>query len=260
MDRRSFVVTAVASTLGSSGHNAKPVGKSPAWFELRFFHLRNDLVRKPLDDLLANTFLPLCRNSGIAPVGCFNVSAGGEMPMLVTLTPYSSLSAMESFIDRLASDLKWKKALEEFSQYKPMVYTRFDSNLLRAFSSMPALEDFRHQEGKEPRLFELRTYESRNLQASLTKIKMFEEDEIGIFRVTGLNPIFFGQSIVGRDLPNLTYMLAFPNMEAREEAWRRFVNHPDWIKLRSKTEFADSEIVSNIKNCFLRATAYSEID
>jgi hypothetical protein len=260
MDRRSFVMTAVASTAGSSLLHAEPARKSPSWFELRFYHLRNDLERKPLDDFLKNSYLPLCRNSGIAPVGCFNVSAGGKMPMLVTLTTFPSLSVMESFTDSLASDPMWKKAVEEFSHYKPMVYTRFDSSLLRAFVTMPVPENFHRQEGKDPRLFELRSYESRNLQATLTKIKMFEEEEIGIFRVTGLNPVFFGHTVVGHDLPNLTYMLVFPNMEAREEAWRKFLGHPDWIKLRSRMEFADSEIVSNINNCFLRATAYSEID
>jgi hypothetical protein len=124
---------------------------------------------------------------------------------------------------------------------------------------MPVIENARSDKSSDPRLFELRTYESHNLKACLTKIRMFEEEEIGIFRRTGLNPVFFGQTIVGDDLPNLTYLLSFESMEAREKAWRDFVTHPDWIKLRSRREFADSEIVSNISNCFLRPTTYSEI-
>ena len=259
MDRRSFVKTAIASTVVNSALNAEPAGKSRAWFELRFYHLRNDLERKPLDDLLKDTYLPLSKNSGLGPVGCFNVSAGERMPMLVTLASYPSLAIMESFTDQLASDPNWKKGLEEFSLIKPMVYTRINSSLLRAFASIPALESPHHEEGKEPRLFELRTYESRNLQACLTKIRMFDEEEIALFRRTGLNPIFFGHAVVGNDLPNLTYLLAFDSMEAREEAWRKFISHPDWIKLRAKAEFRDSEIVSNIKNLFLRPTSYSEI-
>ncbi len=100
---------------------------------------------------------------------------------------------------------------------------------------------------------------SRNLKASLTKIKMFEEGEIAIFRKTGLLPVFFGQTVVGTGLPSLTYMLAYDSVEAREENWRKFISHPDWIKLRAMPGYSDAEIVSNIHSCFLRPTNYSPI-
>ncbi|MFN8007584.1 MAG: NIPSNAP family protein [Terriglobia bacterium] len=259
MERRSFLVNGVSSALASSALLGGSVGKSQSWFELRFYHLRNDLERKPLDDLLQNAYLPLCRNLGLGPIGCFNVVAGKTMPQLVVLTPFSSLGMLDGFSEQSASNPSWKKALEEFSQIKPMVYTRIDSNLLRAFASVPSLENPGNSKDKDPRLFELRTYESRSLQASLKKIKMFDDEEIKIFRDTGLNPLFFGQTVIGENLPSLTYMLAFPNMQAREEAWRKFLAHPDWIQLRSRPELADSELVSNISNCFLRPAAYSEI-
>jgi len=259
MNRRTFVFAAMGSAVEASSADAGPAKNSRAWYELRFYHLRNDLERKPLDDLLRGTYLPLCKKAGVTTAGFFNVTIGQNMPTLVSLVSYPSLAMMGSVTDLLSEDPSWRKALEEFSQIKPMVYTRVHSRLLRAFASMPVIENAHSDEAAEPRLFELRTYESRNLQACLTKIRMFEEDEIGIFRRTGLNPVFFGQTIVGDDLPNLTYLLSFQSMEARERAWREFVAHPDWIKLRSKREFADSEIVSNISNCFLRPTAYSEI-
>ena len=92
------------------------------------------------------------------------------------------------------------------------------------------------------------------------KIKMFEEGEIAIFRKTGLLPVLFGQTVVGTGLPSLApYMLAYDSVEAREENWRKFIGHPDWIKLRAMPGYSDADIVSNIHSCFLRPTNYSPI-
>ena len=166
---------------------------------------------------------------------------------------------METAQDQLATDSAWNKALEEFSRPKEPAYTRIESRLIRAFATMPRIEVPAQESGRTPRVFELRVYEARNLKASLTKIKMFEEGEITIFRKTGLVPVFFGQTMVGTGLPSLTYMLSYDSVETREENWRKFLSHPDWIKLRSMPGYSDAEIVSNIHSCFLRPTNYSPI-
>jgi len=88
---------------------------------------------------------------------------------------------------------------------------------------------------------------------------MFDDDEVTIFRRCGLQPVFFGHTVIGPGLPSLTYMLAYESIEAREEAWRTFLSDPDWIKLRARPEFADREIVSNIHSYLLRPTNYSPI-
>ena len=49
---------------------------------------------------------------------------------------------------------------------------------------------------------------------------MFNEGEIGIFQRLGMSPVFFGQTIIGRNQPNLVYMLAFDDMAHRERAWK----------------------------------------
>jgi hypothetical protein len=259
MQRRSFMLSSLAATAAGVGTFAEPSQMPRAWFELRFFHLRNDLERPRLDAFLKEVYLPAASRLSFGPVGFFNVSIGPSMPMLVSLTSYSSLGAMEKVLDQIGSDPVWNKALEEMSNPKELVYTRMESRLLRAFAAMPAVEIPPREPQRAPRLFELRTYEARNLRASLTKIKMFEDEEISIFRRTGLLPVFFGQTIVGSGQPSLTYMLAYDSMERREENWRKFVNHPDWIKLRAKPGLSDAEIVSNISSCFLRPTDYSPI-
>jgi NIPSNAP len=259
MKRRSFVLSGLTASAMSSGSLAVPPSSPRAWFELRFFHLRNDFERPRLDALLKDVYLPAASRLGIGPVGFFNVSVGPSMPMLIGLSSYPSLAAMETTVDRLAADSAWSKALEEFSKPKEPAYSRMESRLIRAFASMPSVEVPPQDPGRAPRVFELRVYESRNLKASQMKIKMFEEGEIAIFRKTGLLPVFFGQTVVGTGLPSLTYMLAYDSVEAREENWRKFISHPDWIKLRAVPGYSDAEIVSNIHSCFLRPTNYSPI-
>ena len=81
--------------------------------------------------------------------------------------------------------------------------------------------------------------------------------ELDIFRNVGLTPVFFGETIVGQKLPNLTYMLAFDDMSARDAAWRRFGQDPDWDVLKRDQQYADT--VSAITDFILRPTGYSQI-
>jgi hypothetical protein len=259
MNRRAFVVTGLFAAAASSSDLLFSNTQERAWLELKFFHLRNDLDRSRLDKFLSEGVLPTLRKMGRSPVGVFNVFAGVQMPMLITLVCYPSLADMETIWNRLAEDIVWNKSLDELDQPKVMAYTRMESVLLRAFLTMPAIELPPSVPGRQAHIFELRTYQSRNIRASENKVKMFDEGEIEIFRKCGMFPTFFGQTIVGPGMPSLTYMLAFDSMEKREEAWRKFANHADWLKLRSKPGLADSELVSGVSNCFLRAADYSEI-
>ena len=124
---------------------------------------------------------------------------------------------------------------------------------------MPKLEVPELSKEKKPRFFELRTYESHSKKANRKKIEMFNIGEIDIFRRAGLTPVFFGETLVGSKLPNLTYLLVYENMAAKDKAWATFGADPDWKKLRSTPGFTDPEIVSNISNVFLRPAPYSQL-
>jgi hypothetical protein len=60
-------------------------------------------------------------------------------------------------------------------------------------------------------------------------------------------------------MPNLTYMLAFDNLAARETCWSAFQADPEWLKLRTTGGIPDAELVGNITNTIVRALPFSPI-
>ena len=59
--------------------------------------------------------------------------------------------------------------------------------------------------------------------------------EVSIFLESGVTPVFMGQAIAGDKMPNLTYMTVYKDQAAKDEAWAKFRQHPDW-KVMSKLE------------------------
>jgi len=131
-----------------------------------------------------------------------------------------------------------------------------ESALMVAFSAIPQLETPITKPG---RIFQLRIYESPSIKTGQKKIEMFSTAELEIFRKTGLHPVFFGETLSGAGMPNLTYMLVFNDMQEQQQNWRRFGGDPDWKKLRAIPEYADKRILCNITNIFLKPADCSQI-
>jgi hypothetical protein len=128
---------------------------------------------------------------------------------------------------------------------------------MRAFGGIPRMEIPSYSAEKKPRMFELRTYESYSEAKALKKIDMFNDGEIDVMREVGLAPVFFGQALIGANLPHLTYMLSAENREAHNQHWAAFGKHATWKKMSSDPQYADT--VSKIVNRFLAPTTYSQI-
>ena len=88
---------------------------------------------------------------------------------------------------------------------------------------------------------------------------MFNNGEMQIFERLGMRPIFFGETIVGPKQPNLTYMLSYDSLAARDELWHAFGSDPEWKKLSTQPELKDEQIVANISNVILRPLWFSVI-
>ena len=128
---------------------------------------------------------------------------------------------------------------------------------MRAFAGMPRVESPKKTFG-DKRIFELRIYESHSRIKAQKKIDMFNNaGEIQIFRDTGLTPVFFGETLFGRLMPNLTYMLVFNDMADRDKRWEAFRSSERWAAIKDLEEYKDT--VSNITDIILRPAKCSQI-
>jgi hypothetical protein len=268
MKRREFLRTSLAASgvagltpiLGASAADTAEKGPRE-FYELRLYHLRRGAKQKLFDDFFREAALPALNRAGVSPVGVFAVMTGPDSPTMYVLLPYKSLPDFVASNERMRADADFQKTGAEFLNVPATdpAYVRVESSLLLAFEGMPKLEVPAAAAGNRPRIFELRIYESHSKKANLKKIEMFNLGEIAIFRRAGLQPVFFGETLVGTKLPNLTYMLVYENMAARDASWGKFGSDPEWKKLSTTPGYTDPEIVSNISNALLRPTGYSQI-
>ena len=266
MKRRDLLLAAAgiaAAPLAAAAQGStSKAGASREYYELRKYYLLNRSKISRFDTFLRDAAIPALNRLGVEPVGVFTVLYGPNVPeaALYLLLPYKSLESWAAAKDALIADAEFMRAGAEVldTPISEPAYVRAESSLMLAFEQMPALELPPQTAGKKPRLFELRTYESHSVKAGRKKIEMFNQGgEIELFRKTGLNPVFFGETLVGPQLPNLTYMLCHDNMQTRDASWDRFVKHPGWLELLKVEKYKDT--VSNITDIILRPTAYSQI-
>jgi hypothetical protein len=262
--RRDFLSStlAAAATLPAMiSQAAEPAAATREYYELRHYHLRFGPMQKRFDDFFQGVAIPAMNRAGVRAVGVFGVLAGPDSPSMHVLLPHASAESLLTLEDRLMADEGYRKAGAGFlaAPAADPSYVRLDSSVFVAFAGMPRLEVPAAVAEKKGRIFEMRTYESPSKEGNLRKIGMFNDGEIAIFRKTGLHPVFFGEALAGANLPNLTYLLTFADMEEREKNWAVFRNDPDWKKLSSTPGLGNAEILSNITNSFLRPAAYSQI-
>jgi hypothetical protein len=175
------------------------------------------------------------------------------------VTAYPSLAAWESTAEKIAADAELRKARDSYYA-SGLGYTRAEITLLRGFRTVPGIEVPPVEEGRAPRIFELRTYRSHSKSAGQKKIEMFDTaGEIAIFKRVGLTPVFFAQTLTGTQLPSLTYVLTFPDLATREKNWNTFRSDPEWKKLSTTPSYTDAEIVVDINNQILAPAAYSQV-
>jgi hypothetical protein len=268
MKRRDFVKSSIAMTSAAAVSSSvlvkaaeSPKSAAREFYELRLYHLRRGQMQKRFDDFYREAAIPAMNRAGITPIGVFSVAVGPGSPTMYVLIPHRSIETFGTALDRVRADADYQKAGAEFINVPPTdpSYVRVESSLLIAFESIPKLEVPAATAAQKPRVFELRTYESHSKKANKKKIEMFNQGEIAIFRRTGLTPVFFGETLIGTKMPNLTYLLVFDDMAAREKSWDTFRVDPEWKKLSGTPGYTDPEIVTNISNVLLRPTPYSQI-
>ncbi len=227
------------------------------YYELRVYKLASAVQKKRLIGFMEKVAIPALNRLNIAPVGVFTVLDKPEDNNVYVLLPHRSMFSVVTATSKLLADEKYVADGAEFLNLSKndSGYERIETSLLAAFDGMPRLEAVNK---KPSRIFELRCYESHSVKKGQKKIEMFNTGgEIAIFREKGLPPVFFGEMLVGKNVPCLTYMIVFDDMETHDKGWAVFGSSPEWKKLRGDPQYADT--VSKIYKTFLRPTESSQI-
>ena len=264
VERREFVKSALvtAGIASNAAFGADLEGQAPMearreFYQLRTYTLRTGPQLALMEGYLERALVPTLNRMEIGPVGAFKLDIGPETPTYYVLIPATSADALLALDVRLGKDPEYVKGASGFRDAPATApaFMRAERTLLSAFAGCPKVVAPK----KEKRIFQLRTYESPSQVAHVRKVQMFNEAEIGIFTRTGLKPVFFGDTLIGTRMPNLTYMLTFTDTAELTERWAAFRDDPEWKELSHRPGNTDAEIVSNISNLYLSPLSCSQI-
>ena len=250
-----------AMTPQSNASNASGAGKQRLYYELRRYQLVDGPQKKICDAFFQNALIPAANRAGITPVGVFNLTVGSGTPAMYVLLPSASLEALVNLEAHLANDGQYMSAGAPFLSAPAVApaYQRIESQLMIAFEKIPGITLPAATATNAARVFELRTYESPSDLDHKRKVEMMQSGEEKIFDKAGFTQVFYGDTLIGGHLPNLTYILSFENLAARDQHWTAFGTSPDWKAMQANPRYAFEDIVSNISNFILTPAAYSQI-
>ncbi len=259
MQRRDFLTASCLTGLAAYGIGSGQAGAAESgrdFFELQKILFDDEGQTEKFFHYMTAAAIPGLNRININPVGVFVPQDTANV--VYVLLRHRNLESVMTAGPRLLADAVYLKDGAEFldAPADARAFKRIESSLMAAFEGMPSLDTPIQDAG---RIFQLRIYESPSVKTGLKKIEMFNQGELEVFRKTGLHAVFFGQTLVGQSMPNLTYMLVFKDAQQQQDNWKAFVSHPDWLKMKAIPEYADKKILSNITNIVLKPAACSQI-
>jgi hypothetical protein len=226
---RTFFQTAItlASLVGAVGIAGIPArafaadSDQPQYYELRVYTTKSEQQQKLVSDYWQNAAVPAYNRMGIQPVGVFTELQDSATNKIYVLIPCDSLDVFAAIPSRLASDATYQAAAADYMALPKSnpAYERIESSLNVAFESMKKL-------AAPP--------------SSADK-----------------SPVFFSQTLVGSQMPNLVYMVSGENMDEHKKHWKGFSEAPVWKKLSGDPQYKDN--VSRVISIFLKRTPASQI-
>jgi hypothetical protein len=199
--------------------------------------------------------MPLWEKHGFGPVGVFTVDVGAHIPAVLFMRVYSSLADRQLVWSRLSADPAWGAAVADLEKDGPAFF-REDSMLLLSTAFSPPIKPTAAADPAH-KLYELRIYESPTWRQLENLHERFAGGEIDLFHKSGIHPVFYADTIIGPNQPNMIYLIPFESPAQREKAWQAFRDSPDWVKLRDDSIRRGGEIVRNITNMILVPTGFS---
>ena len=243
--------------------------KSQEFYELRSYLIDNADDHAIVAKYVKTALLPALNRQKLDRIGVFKLRGDKEANANKThawpehsihvLIPFPTLESFSSLNSKLADDADYQKAADGLFgvDIKDPAYNRIESRFMKAFVGMPVVEQPAYSKNKSTRLFELRTYESHNTDKARLKVEMFNKGEIDIMRDVKLGPVFYGETLIGPDVPNLTYMLSGTDDDSHKQHWQGFSKHPEWNRMKKLDRYKGT--VSRIRKTMLEPLSCSQL-
>jgi hypothetical protein len=231
-------------------------GKTRFYVVERFF-LENGSQPGRLAEFFSKSLLPAMKKVHNGPVIVMEALAAPHMPQVVMIMGVESCEQIFTVSKALFSDKEFGAAFERWEAGEP-AYQSQESMLLEAMDYSPEISLTARPEGG-PRIFELRTYRSPTARQWKLLHERFAGPEIKIFSRVGVHPLLYSSTVFGPNRPNLTYLIPFDSLAAREKAWTAFGADPEWVKVRAESIAKGGQISAVSDISLYRAAAYSPI-
>ena len=245
----------VASVLATTGFADEPTAEH---YEIRTYKIFDFEKQQIADQYLEKALLPALNRQGVENIGVFHNLKNENDHSIFVIIPWPSMDALAASKAQLSADTAYQEAAKSYNAAasQDKIFDRIESRLLVAFDGMKKMQLSDASKNKSDRIFELRLYESASEELGRLKVEMFNEGEIQLMKDVGLGPVFYGQTIVGGNMPNLVYMLEATDEAAHKEHFKAFLESPQWAKMKEMPKYKGT--VSKIENWFLKPAPYSQ--
>jgi len=224
------------------------------FYRVDYLHLRQGSQATRITEFLGSQLPLFVRNT--QAFGVFTALVAPQLPTMVVLSGFSSLEEMEAADTRLRDHSEHQAALEKMEHGAEPPYDHAERVLLRATDFSPEIVA-PAEKPKKPRVFELRVYHSPTERQLRGLRERFAGPEIQIFHRNGIHPVLYADTVVGPQIPNLTYLTPFAGLAERERAWDAFAADPEWAKARDESIMKGGQIVAQSNIMLLRPTPFS---
>jgi hypothetical protein len=222
------------------------------------FLLKQGTQPARIQDYLSKAALPALSKVHNGPKIVLEGLVVPHTPEIVVILGFQSIQEFWSVRAKLNADKDLEQAFENWQAGPEPPFEQQTNMLLEATDYSPEVVPL-DPPPQTPRIFELRVYHSPTYRQLRALHERFAGPEIRIFHRSGVHPLFYSSTVIGPNMPNLTYLIPFADLAAREKAWNTFSADPEWVKVRQASIDQYGQISLYNQISLYRATAYSPI-
>lgn len=255
LDRRRFLGGLPALLPATAAAAAEQTPRT-RFYLLEQFYLQQGTQPTRIHDFFSKAFLPVVGKIHKGPMIFLDAVFAERLPQVAVIFGLSSVDEVWSLSKTMFANPEFLGAYQEWEAGEPP-YLSTSSTLLEATDFSPEIAI--PEKPGVPRYFELRVYHSQTNRQLRFLLQRFSGAEISIFHRSGVHPLFYSTTVFGDLRPNLTYVIPFDTLAAREKAWAAFSADPEWVKVRRESIERGGQLTPTQQVSLYKATAYSPI-